>query len=116
MSIFSVFNGDEYLQKDCADDDDSISNFMVMVIDYEGEYIGDIKSEGNNMSPVIDMMLVLNEEKTNMDIEDGASEQNMATERKKKEKRKTKEHGVEPEQKYGFETAIEVKKNKNSIC
>ncbi|KAI3838349.1 hypothetical protein MKX03_005477 [Papaver bracteatum] len=39
------------------------------------------------------------EEKTNMDIEDGASEENISTERKKKEKRKSQEDRAESEQK-----------------
>ncbi|KAI3902237.1 hypothetical protein MKW92_022981 [Papaver armeniacum] len=51
----------------------------------------------------------------NMDIENGASEENMATERKKKEKRKSQEDGVESEQNDGIEIAIEVKKKKDSI-
>ncbi|XP_026430669.1 H/ACA ribonucleoprotein complex subunit 4-like isoform X1 [Papaver somniferum] len=54
-------------------------------------------------------------EKTNMDIEDKALEENMATERKKKEKRKSQEDGVESEQNSGMEIAIEVKKKKDSI-
>ncbi|RZC44105.1 hypothetical protein C5167_037052 [Papaver somniferum] len=55
------------------------------------------------------------EEKTNMDSEDRASEENIATERKIKEKRKSQEDGVESEQSNGIETAIEVKKKKDSI-
>ncbi|KAI3902515.1 hypothetical protein MKW92_034435 [Papaver armeniacum] len=55
------------------------------------------------------------EEKTNMEIEDGASEENMTIERKKKEKRKSQEDGVESEQNDGIEIAIEVKKKKDSI-
>ncbi|KAI3950898.1 hypothetical protein MKX01_013608 [Papaver californicum] len=82
--------------------------------------LSDEKKKPNMSGTSIDTELILHnysgdEEKTNMDIEDGASEENMATERKKKEKRKTKEHGVEPQQKDGFETAIEVKKNKKSL-
>ncbi|KAI3902514.1 hypothetical protein MKW92_034434 [Papaver armeniacum] len=55
------------------------------------------------------------EEKVKMDIEGGASEENKATEGKKKEKRKLQEDGVESEQKDGTETAIEVKKKKDSV-
>ncbi|XP_026388566.1 uncharacterized protein LOC113283501 [Papaver somniferum] len=55
------------------------------------------------------------EEKTNMDIEDGASEENISTERKKKEKRKSQEDRAESEQNDGNEIAIEVKKKKDSI-
>ncbi|KAI3841143.1 hypothetical protein MKX03_007871 [Papaver bracteatum] len=54
-------------------------------------------------------------EETNMDIEDGALEENMATERKKRENRKSQEDGVESEQNSGIEIAIEVKKKKDSI-
>ncbi|MCL7032768.1 hypothetical protein MKW94_012778 [Papaver nudicaule] len=55
------------------------------------------------------------EEKANMDIQDGVSEENMATERKKKEKRKTQEDGVESEQNDGIEIAVVVKKKKDYI-
>ncbi|KAI3838350.1 hypothetical protein MKX03_005478 [Papaver bracteatum] len=55
------------------------------------------------------------EEKTNMDIEDGASEENIFTERKKKEKRKSQEDRVESEQNDGIEIATELKKRKDSI-
>ncbi|MCL7024020.1 hypothetical protein MKW94_022027, partial [Papaver nudicaule] len=54
-------------------------------------------------------------EKTNMGIKDGASVENMATERQKREKRKSQEDRVESEQIDGNETAIEVKKKKDSI-
>ncbi|MCL7026700.1 hypothetical protein MKW94_008724 [Papaver nudicaule] len=55
------------------------------------------------------------EEKTNMDIEDGAIEENMATERKKNVKRKTQEDGVESEQNDDIVIVVEVKKKKDSI-
>ncbi|KAI3860981.1 hypothetical protein MKW92_046653, partial [Papaver armeniacum] len=55
------------------------------------------------------------EEKTNMHIGNGASEENMATERKKREKRKSREDGVGSEQNDSIEIDIEVKKNEKSI-
>ncbi|KAI3902234.1 hypothetical protein MKW92_022978, partial [Papaver armeniacum] len=67
----------------------------------------------------MDTQLILhhhhNEEKTNMHIGDGASEENMATERKKREKRKSREDGVGSEQNDSIEIDIEVKKNEKSI-
>ncbi|KAI3838346.1 hypothetical protein MKX03_005474 [Papaver bracteatum] len=50
-----------------------------------------------------------------MDIEDGALEENISTEGKKKEKRKSQEDRVESEHNDGIEIAIEVKKKKDSI-
>ncbi|MCL7046648.1 hypothetical protein MKW94_012813, partial [Papaver nudicaule] len=112
------------------------------VCDYEGKIFGDDSDdeevEGDEMLPVhattlgdekrepeesgtsMDSQLVLNhhsgdEQKTNMDIEDGASKENIVTDREKKEKRKTQEDGVGSEQVDGIETAFEVKKKKESI-
>ncbi|KAI3841147.1 hypothetical protein MKX03_007875 [Papaver bracteatum] len=53
-----------------------------------------------------------------MDIEDGvfSSEESVETERKKKEKRKSQEDGVESEQNDNIEAAIGVKNKKDSIC
>lgn len=76
----------EYLQKDCAEEDDDN--------DYDDS---------------------VNEEKTNMHIGDGASEENMETERKKREKRKSWEDGVGSEQNGGIEIDIEVKRKERSI-
>ncbi|RZC44103.1 hypothetical protein C5167_037060 [Papaver somniferum] len=128
-----------------SDDYDHSINYGDGYDDYEGvdfsEYIDAEEGEGSEMSPVgtvlkdgtcdeknksdrsetrRDSQIILHrhsgdEEKTNMDIENGASEENMATERKKKEKRKSQEDGVESEQNDGIEIAIEVKKKKDSI-
>ncbi|MCL7038670.1 hypothetical protein MKW94_002514 [Papaver nudicaule] len=74
------------------------------------------KSESSMDTKLISHPLSLSdEEKTNMDIKDRVSVENMATERQKKEKRKSQENGVESEQNARNEIAIEVKKKKDSI-
>ncbi|MCL7030620.1 hypothetical protein MKW94_016336 [Papaver nudicaule] len=90
----------------------------VGTVSKEATILGDEKKKSYMSSidtKLISHHLNSDEEKTNMDIEDGASEEIMATERKKKEKRKTQEDGVESEQNDDIETAIEVKKKKESI-
>ncbi|KAI3860980.1 hypothetical protein MKW92_046652 [Papaver armeniacum] len=121
------------------DDYDHSINYGDGYDDYEGvdfsEYIDAEKGEGNEISPVgtvlkdaigdeknksdrsetrRDSQIILHrhsgdEEKTNLDIEDGASEE------KTKEKRKSQEDGVVSEQNDGIEIAIEAKKKKDSI-
>ncbi|KAI3841135.1 hypothetical protein MKX03_007863 [Papaver bracteatum] len=127
------------------DDYDHSINYGDGYDDYDGvdfsEYIDAQEGKGNEMSTVgtvlkdatgdeknksdrsetrRDSQFILHhhsgdEEKTNMDIENGASEENMATERKKKEKRKSQEDGVVSKQNDGIEIAIGAKKKKDSI-
>ncbi|KAI3935569.1 hypothetical protein MKW92_027291 [Papaver armeniacum] len=128
------------------DDYDHSINYGDGYDDYEGvdfsEYIDAEEGQGNEVSPLgtflkdatgdeknksdrsetrRDTQFILHhhsgdEEKTNMDIEDGASEDNMANERNKKEKRKSREDGVDSEQNGSIEIAIEVNKKKDFIC
>ncbi|MCL7046925.1 hypothetical protein MKW94_022038 [Papaver nudicaule] len=109
-----------YIGPDASDSDDEWNQMSPMgTVSNDAMVLGDEKKKSDMPESSIDTQSISHllrddEEKANMDIEDGVSEENMATERKKKEKRKTQEDGIESEQNDGIEIAFQVKKKKDS--
>ncbi|MCL7049932.1 hypothetical protein MKW94_029583 [Papaver nudicaule] len=91
-----------------------VSNEDAIIVGTDDKKQSDMPEESSMDTQSISHPLS-DEERTNMDIKDGASVDNMATERRKKEKRKSQDDGVESEQNDRNEIAIEVKKKKDSI-
>ncbi|MCL7032931.1 hypothetical protein MKW94_008122 [Papaver nudicaule] len=89
-----------------------VSNEDAIIVGTDDKKQSDMP-ESSMVTQSISHTLSGDEEKTNMDIKDGASAENMPTKRQKKEKRKSQEDGVESELNDGKETAIEVKKKKD---
>ncbi|KAI3935570.1 hypothetical protein MKW92_027292 [Papaver armeniacum] len=112
----------DYLGVFFSDDEEGEQNEMSSMgtVSVDATILSDEKRKPDMSGTSMDSQLMLHhhsgvEEITNMDIKDGASEENMATEMRKKEKRKSQEHGVESEQNDDIELAIEVKKKKDSM-
>ncbi|RZC44107.1 hypothetical protein C5167_037051 [Papaver somniferum] len=103
-----------------SDDEDEMSTMPVESVMKDAKILADEKKNLDMSGASLDTQSNIcqntgDEEKVKMDIEGGASEDNKATEGKKKEKRKLQEDGVESEQKDGIEIAIQVEKKKDSI-
>ncbi|KAI3841152.1 hypothetical protein MKX03_007880 [Papaver bracteatum] len=106
----------DYLGVFFSDDEEGEQNEMPSVgtVSVDATILSDEKRKPDMSGTSMGSQLILHnrsgdEEKTSMNIEDVASEENRATERK------TKEHGVESKQNDDIETAIEVKKKKDFI-
>ncbi|KAI3912987.1 hypothetical protein MKW92_014416 [Papaver armeniacum] len=120
----SIVYGDGYCdyEGECfyESSDDEDGKLFQGTVSNEATIFGDESNKTDMSESGVEKELVFHHlsgdgEKTNMDIEDGALEENMATERQKREKRKSQEDGFESEQNGGIEIAVEVKKKKDSI-
>ncbi|KAI3935571.1 hypothetical protein MKW92_027293 [Papaver armeniacum] len=115
---YDDYEGEIFYSDD--EDEDEMSMSLEETVMKNAEILADEKKKSDMSGTRLDTPSNFpqhtgDEEKVKMDIEGGASEENKATEGKKKEKRKLQEDGVESEQKDGTETAIEVKKKKDSV-
>ncbi|KAI3838348.1 hypothetical protein MKX03_005476 [Papaver bracteatum] len=103
-----------------SDDDDEMLMMSVDTATKDAKILADEKKNLDMSGTSLDTLSNFrqhtgDDEKVKMDIEGGCSEENKEIEGKKKEKRKLQEDGVESEQKDSTETAIEVKKKKDSV-
>ncbi|KAI3945783.1 hypothetical protein MKW98_023057 [Papaver atlanticum] len=104
----------DYLGVFFSDDEEGEQNKMPSVgtVSVDATILSDEKRKPDMSGTSMDSLLILHhrsgdEEKTNMNIEDVASEENRATERKTKEKHQSQEHGVESKQNDNIESEEE---------